>query len=87
MELAINRFMFHFLEGVTVKSNKLKLILLIAPIMIVALVAWLGLPKGVSQADAALAEYKVEKLTCGSCVSNIQTALKEIPGVGAVEAP
>jgi len=47
--------------------------------------AWLLLPSGSSFANAALAEYQIEKLTCGSCVSNIRTALSGVAGVGDVE--
>jgi copper chaperone CopZ len=47
--------------------------------------AWMFYPSGVNPANAALAEYQIEKLTCGSCVSNIEKALTRLEGVGSVE--
>lgn len=47
--------------------------------------AWFISPSGINPANAALAEYQIEKLTCGSCVSNIKTALASLDGVGSVE--
>ena len=46
---------------------------------------WLFIPSGTGTANAALAEYQIEKLTCGSCVSNIESALFSLDGVGSVE--
>jgi copper chaperone CopZ len=46
---------------------------------------WLLIPSGSGTANAALAEYQIEKLTCGSCVSNIESALSSLDGVGSVE--
>lgn len=46
---------------------------------------WLFYPSGINPANAALAEYQIEKLTCGSCVSNIEKALSSIDGIGSVE--
>ena len=46
---------------------------------------WMFYPTGSSVANAALAEYQIEKLTCGSCVSNIEKALSELDGVESVE--
>ena len=56
-------------------------------IVAAALVAgtWLLIPSGSGTANAALAEYQIEKLTCGSCVSNIESALSSLDGVGSVE--
>lgn len=34
---------------------------------------------------AALAEFSVDNLSCGACVSNIQNALAQVDGVGAVD--
>jgi copper chaperone CopZ len=42
-------------------------------------------PSGTSSANAALAEYQIEKLTCGSCVGNIEKALSDLDGIGSVE--
>lgn len=52
---------------------------------VVLIAAWLLYPSGTNSADAALAEYQIEKLTCGSCVSNIEKALSDLDGVGSVE--
>jgi len=38
-----------------------------------------------SQTNFALAEFRVEKLTCGSCVKNISNALSEVEGIGEVD--
>ncbi len=35
--------------------------------------------------DKAFAEFSVSNMTCGSCVRNIETALKQVPGVDEVE--
>ena len=48
-------------------------------------VAWLFYPSGINPANAALAEYQLEKLSCGSCVSNIENALASLDGIGSVE--
>lgn len=46
---------------------------------------WLMAPAGVNNANAALAEYHIDKLSCGSCVSNIEKALTELDGIASVE--
>lgn len=51
----------------------------------VAAGSWLLIPSGSGTANAALAEYQIEKLTCGSCVSNIESALSSLDGIGSVE--
>lgn len=48
-------------------------------------VAWLFYPSGPDLANAALAEYQIDKMTCSSCVGNIEKALSGLDGVGAVE--
>ena len=51
-----------------------------------ALVAvWLFYPSGTNLANSALAEYQIEKMTCGSCIGNIETALVGLGGVGSVD--
>jgi len=51
-----------------------------------ALVAtWFFYPSGTSLANAALAEYQIEKMTCGSCIGKIETALTDLSGVDSVE--
>lgn len=59
----------------------------VACLVLVALipVVWLFYPSGINSANAALAEYQIEKMTCGSCVGNIEKALTKIAGVGSVE--
>lgn len=36
-------------------------------------------------AQAAMAEYQIEKLTCGSCVANIEKALDNVKGVQSID--
>lgn len=50
-----------------------------------ALATWGWTARGLQASEASLAVFNVDKMTCGSCVSNIQRALKELDGVGAVE--
>ncbi len=45
---------------------------------------WFLKPSGVNPATAALVEYQIGKMTCGSCVGNIETALAPLDGVGTV---
>lgn len=47
--------------------------------------AWLFYPSAINPANAALAEYQIGKMTCGSCVGNIEKALSGLDGVGSVE--
>ena len=65
------------------KNPKLYMLLCLSFVVLIA--AWLLYPSGTNSADAALAEYQIEKLTCGSCVSNIEKALSDLDGVGSVE--
>jgi copper chaperone CopZ len=53
--------------------------------VLLAVAAWVMLPSGINPANAALAEYQIDKLTCGACVSNIESALSGLSGVGGVE--
>jgi copper chaperone CopZ len=46
---------------------------------------WLLSPPGINSAEAAMAEYQIENMTCGSCVGKIETALESLGGVGSVE--
>lgn len=63
-----------------------KLVLLVVAFTLAVLgAAWFLVPSGLQPANAALAEYQIDKLTCGACVSNIQDALSGINGVGEVE--
>jgi copper ion binding protein len=66
------------------KRPKLYLIVCLALIALVPVV-WLFYSSGPDLASAALAEYQIEKMTCGSCVGNIEKALSRLNGVGAVE--
>jgi len=47
--------------------------------------AWFFNSSGVNLAKTALAEYQIEKMTCGSCVGNIQSVLAELEGIGTVD--
>ena len=62
------------------KNPKLYMLLCLSFVVLIA--AWLLYPSGTNSADAALAEYQIEKLTCGSCVSKIEKALSGLDGVG-----
>jgi len=50
-----------------------------------ALAAWSWSTRGIDSGETSLAVLNVDKLTCGSCVKNIQAALRELDGVGKVE--
>ena len=63
-----------------------KLYVSISLVCIAVLAAvWMFYPSGINPANAALAEYQIEKMTCGSCVGNIEKALSALEGVGTVE--
>ncbi len=67
-------------------KKSLKLFLSIGFLLVaLTLAAWLWYPSGPVLANAALAEFQIEKLSCGSCVNNIQSALSRLGGVGEVE--
>jgi len=66
-----------------IKSPKLYVSLCLVLAALVA--AWLFYPSGTNLANAALAEYQIEKMTCGSCIGNIETALTDLGGVGKVD--
>ncbi|WP_187426724.1 cation transporter [Geothermobacter ehrlichii] len=60
--------------------------MLIPGLLLVAVgIGWWLYPVGFDPAGAALAEYQVEKLSCGSCVQKIDQALKAGGGVGEIE--
>lgn len=65
------------------------LFLLVAGLFSAALlISWLYLPRGLDQShasQAALAEYDLQKVTCGSCVSKITAALDDLAGVDTIE--
>ena len=65
------------------KSLKLYAFLCLGLVALISV--WLLYPSGTNSANAALAEYQIEKLTCGSCVSNIEKALSDLDGIGSVE--
>ena len=54
-------------------------------VTVLAVGAWFFSSTGTSMANAALAEYQIEKMTCGSCVGNIQSVLAELDGIGSVD--
>lgn len=66
-----------------IKSPKLYVSLCLGLAALTA--AWLFYPSGTTLANAALAEYQIEKMTCGSCIGNIETALTGLGGVGKVD--
>jgi len=66
-----------------IKSPKLYLPLCLGLAALVA--AWLFSSSGTTLANAALAEYQIEKMTCGSCIGKIETALTDMSGVDSVE--
>ena len=51
----------------------------------IALTAWLLPTTGSSTSNTALAEYQIDRLTCGSCVSNIKEALARYDGIDSVD--
>jgi len=62
------------------------LIYLVLPLVLVAVAAgWWLKPAGFNRAEAALAEFSVEKLSCGSCVQKINEALQPVAGIGTIE--
>lgn len=66
--------------------KRTKLIYLVLPLVLLAVAAgWWLKPAGFNQAEASLAEYQVEKLSCGSCVQKINDALRPVAGIGSVE--
>lgn len=67
-----------------IKRPKLYLSICLISVSLIA-AAWLFYPSAVTPANAALAEYQIEKMTCGSCVGNIETALSVLDGIGSVE--
>lgn len=66
-----------------IKNPKLYVSLCLA--LFAMVVAWLFYPAASGSANAALAEYQIEKMTCGSCVSKIEKALSDLDGFGSVE--
>jgi copper chaperone CopZ len=66
-----------------IKNPKLYVSLCLVFVALVA--AWFFYPSGTNLANAALAEYQIEKMTCGSCIGNIETALTNLGGVGSVD--
>lgn len=62
-----------------------KLYLPASLVLAVLVAAWFLYPSGMPSANAALAEYQIERLTCGSCVNNIEKALLGLDGVASVE--
>jgi copper chaperone CopZ len=66
-------------------SRKATYLIIFALTVGLTLAAWGWSQRGLSSAEASLAVFKVDNLTCGSCVSNVQKALKGLDGVGTVE--
>lgn len=59
--------------------------LIVLAVVFVAVGGWLFLSGSTTPANAALAEYQIDKMTCGSCVGSIESALMDIDGVANVE--
>lgn len=59
------------------------LLVLIVPLA----AAWLGLQlfSGLPPGEAAMAEYRLANLTCGSCAAKVDGALRALPGIETVE--
>jgi copper chaperone CopZ len=66
------------------KSVKFLILLTLAAV-VVAGTLWLLPRPGINPANAAMAEYQIEKMTCGSCIGNIEEALSRIDGIGDVD--
>jgi copper chaperone CopZ len=66
------------------KSRKLYISLGLFLVLLVA-GAWVLLPDRGSAANLALAEYQIEKLTCGSCVGKIEDSLSRLDGIDSIE--
>ena len=58
---------------------------LLSVVAILAVVAMSWPTRGIDAADASLAVYNVENMTCGACVRRVQNALAGVNGVGKVE--
>lgn len=67
-----------------IKRPKLYVSIFLVGVAFVAAV-WMLYSSGVNPVNAALAEYQIAKMTCGSCVGNIKKALSGLDGVGSVE--
>jgi copper chaperone CopZ len=67
-----------------IKRPKLYVSISLVGVAFVAAI-WMFYSSGVNPANAALAEYQIAKMTCGSCVGNIEKALSGLDGVGSVE--
>ena len=67
-------------------TKRPKLYLSISLVFVALIVAaWFFYPVGIKSANAGLAEFQIEKMTCGSCIGNIEKALASLDGVGSVE--
>lgn len=63
-------------------TTALLIIALTVSALIVGFALW---PHGIPPANAALAEYRLQNLTCGSCVSKIENALFGLEGIDMVD--
>ncbi|MEJ2492669.1 MAG: cation transporter [Desulfuromonadales bacterium] len=66
------------------KSVKFLILLTLVAIVVAGTLWYLPGP-GINPANAALAEFQIEKMTCGSCIGNIEEALSRIDGIGDVD--
>lgn len=53
--------------------------------IVLAAGVWQFWPQRVNSDQAALVELGIDKLTCGSCVENVRSALADLPGLGEIE--
>ena len=65
------------------KNSYLTLLAVVAILAVVAM-SW-PTTRDVDAADASLAVYNVDKMTCGTCIRKVQNALTGVNGVGKVE--
>ncbi len=63
---------------------KIRRVVIVMVILTTALAALITL-NGKDAASEAFAEFTVANMTCSSCVQNIQTSLRDVPGVSTVE--
>ncbi len=66
-----------------IKSTKIFLLLVIS--LVAVGVLWKLYPVQPTLANAALAEYQIEKMTCASCIGKIESALSDLSGFESVE--
>lgn len=66
-------------------KRKTAYLTLLSVVAVLAVVVMSWPTRGINAADAALAVYNVENMTCGACVRKVQNALAGVNGIGKVE--